>query len=46
MHYTCRYTTISEIAVKSGEQMKGTAALLDLTMHAFLLPSTRFLPVL
>lgn len=37
MHYTCRYSTISEIAVKSRDHMKGTAAT-DRFTHACLSP--------
>lgn len=37
MHYTCRYCTISEIAVKSRDQMKGTAATVRFN-HACLSP--------
>lgn len=37
MHYTCRYSTISEIAVKNRDHMKGTAATVTFN-HACLSP--------
>lgn len=37
MHYTCRYSTISEIAVKSRDQIKGNAATVRFN-HACLSP--------
>lgn len=37
MHYTCRYSTVFEIAVKSRDQMKGSAATVKFN-HACLSP--------
>lgn len=37
MHYTCRYSTVSEIAVKSRDQLKGSAATVK-SNHACLSP--------